>query len=199
LNRNKKLIIASILFFAIVVGIVLCVPTKRKVGPYHSTIITKAINRLPAFVSSKILKDNQKIEIHDCAELKLKIKKLAQEKELNNLFEERFTNIHKEIDGKIYRLRYFKKEHMEGERPRFILYEEDQNEDAHMIENTDYVKGPNYKKIEKEPGEILYSEKGMVMGENNHSLFLHFINGELKSLQGSLPEFTAEAMMDCQY
>lgn len=191
--------VTSLLFFATIVGIVLCVPNKKKTGPYHSTILTNTLKRIPAFVSSKPVEKKQNFEIHNCAELKQKIKKLVEEKELNNIFEERYTNIHKEIDGKIYRLRYFKKEHMEGERPRFILYEEDKNEDAHMIENKDYVKGPNYKKIENGPGDIIYSEKGMVMGEDNHSLFLHFINGELKSLQGSMPSFTDDAMMDCQY
>jgi hypothetical protein len=165
----------------------------------NDTILTKSINPIPDYVSVKDSSTKRNFEIDNCKALKEKILALDKEKNLDKNFELRFKNIHKEIDGKIYRLRFFMKEHNQGEYPRYLLYEEDQNEDAHIIENTAYEKGPNFKKIENSQGEIIYSEKGLLMGEESHSLFIHFVNDQLKDLQGFLPDFTNQKMMDCQY
>ena len=96
----------------------------------------------------------------------------------------RFVNIHKKIDGVIYRFRFFYKETSEGEIPQYLLYQEDDQEEEHLIEVTPYKKGPKYQRNEKLNGEIIYTEEGINLG-TNQDLFFHFENDQLKKVQGN--------------
>lgn len=109
----------------------------------------------------------------------------------NEFISIRFVNLHKKIDGIIFRLRFFYKDGDEGEIPTYLLYEEDANAEEHIIEKTAYKKGELYKKIEKKNGTIIYKEEGMTI-PNKDDLFLHFINGQLKRLQ-------LYPSLDCQF
>lgn len=132
-----------------------------------------------------------------CQELKRKIPPLEELKK-TQVVSERFINVHKRVNGSIFRLRYFHKEHAEGETPTYLLYIEDPEQEAHLMEISSYQKGPEYLRIERAQGEVLYIEKGVNVGEEE-TLFLHFINSELKGLQGTIPELDAKAFIDCRF
>lgn len=122
-----------------------------------------------------------------CTEWQKKYESLSQLKKGDSpLF--RFANIHKRIETTVYRLRHFFKEGPEGEIETFLVYQEDSNETARIVEKGPYKKGKLYHKIEASSGEILYQEEGYNLEED---LFLHYINGKLKTIQNKLGE--------CQY
>lgn len=97
----------------------------------------------------------------------------------------RFVNTHKNIDGVIYRFRFFYKETSENEVPQYLLYQEDDQEEDHLIEVSPYKKGTKFTKFEKKNGITLYSEEGFNVGLDQN-LFLHFENGQLKKIQGPI-------------
>lgn len=110
----------------------------------------------------------------------------------------RFLNIHKRVDGVVYRTRFFYKDSAENEIPTYLLYKEDQNDEEHLIETTAYKKGPQFLKIEKARGEIIYTEEGMNIGADQ-DLFLHYENKVLKDLQGVSPSPEAKDFIECRY
>lgn len=110
----------------------------------------------------------------------------------------RFLNIHKRVDGIVYRTRFFYKDSSENEIPTYLLYKEDQNDEEHLIETTAYKKGPQFLKIEKAQGEIIYTEEGMNIG-TDQDLFLHYENKILKDLQGISPTPEAKDFIECRY
>lgn len=110
----------------------------------------------------------------------------------------RFLNIHKRVDGVVYRTRFFYKDSAENEIPTYLLYKEDQNEDEHIIESTPYKKGPQFLKIEKARGEVIYTEEGMDIGADR-DMFLHYVDGNLKSLSGVSPTPEAKDFIECSY
>lgn len=110
----------------------------------------------------------------------------------------RFINIHKKINNEIFRLRQFYKEANEGEQLIYLLYKEDQNNEDHLIEKSAYKKGPKYLKIEKQTGEIIYTEEAFNLGDDQ-GLFLHFVNQKLKSLQGLPPDSQFPVPLNCLY
>lgn len=110
----------------------------------------------------------------------------------------RFLNIHKKVDGVVYRLRFFYKDGNENEIPTFLLYKEDKNEEEHIIENTAYKKGLQYQHIEGAEGVILYTEEGTNLGLEQ-DLFLHFENNELKDLQGISPHLPVKDYIECRF
>lgn len=103
----------------------------------------------------------------------------------------RFENIHKKIGADIYRLRFFFKDGDEGERQSFLVYLEDQQANANIIEKSTYQKGKLFLKIEKAQGEILYREKGFTHDSENKNLFLQTINDQLVKISGP--------GIDCQF
>lgn len=120
----------------------------------------------------------------NCAEIKGQYANLNEVKK-NHKIENLFFNIHKEIDGKIFRLRFFFKDGENSEIPTYLVYEEDINEEELIIENTSHQKGPLYKKIESAKGEILFTGSAYDMpGELD--LFLYYENNILKDLQGDV-------------
>lgn len=110
----------------------------------------------------------------------------------------RFVNVHKKIDGVVYRLRFFYKDTSESEIPTYLLYQEDQNEEEHLVETSPYKKGTKYLEIEKASGTVIYTEEGVNLGEDQ-DLFLHFENGDLKDLQGLSPLLAEKNFIECRY
>lgn len=106
----------------------------------------------------------------------------------------RFVNTHKKIDGVIYRFRFFYKETSENEVPQYLLYQEDEQEEDHLIEVSPYKKGLKYLKFEKKNGETIYYEEGLNVGIDQN-LFLHYENGQLKKIQGPIEK----KFHDCAY
>jgi len=107
----------------------------------------------------------------------------------------RFNNTHKKIGSQIYRLRYFFKDGDEGEIETYLVYLEDSLENAKIVEKSSYKKGKLFLKIESFPGEILYREEGLNLGDN---LFLHYINNQLMSAQG-LEENASKKFINCRF
>jgi hypothetical protein len=107
----------------------------------------------------------------------------------------RFVNIHKKVDGVVYRTRFFYKDSSENEVPTYLLYREDQNDEPVLVETTKYKKGPKYLEIEKAQGNVVYTEEGVNLGPLQ-SLFLHYENKELKDLQGSND---AKNFIECRF
>ncbi len=110
----------------------------------------------------------------------------------------RFVNVHKKVDGVVYRTRFFYKDGSENEIPTYLLYREDQNEEDHLIETSPYKKGPQYLKIEKAPGTIIYTEEGVNVGAEQ-DLFLHYENKVLKDLQGITPQKEEKNFIECRF
>lgn len=115
----------------------------------------------------------------------------------------RFHNIHKKIEGNVYRLRFFLKDASENEIPTYLVYEENQNEEEMIVENTPYKEGELYKRIKKAEGEIIfeadaYSISRHLKSNPNAELFLHYENDVLKDLQGQ-SEHSSVSVIDCKY
>lgn len=110
----------------------------------------------------------------------------------------RFVNVHKKIDGVVYRTRFFYKDSSENEIPTYLLYKEDQDGVDHLIETSPYKKGPQYLKTEKALGTIIYTEEGVNIGIEQ-DLFLHYENKILKDLQGISPERSEKDFIECRF
>lgn len=110
----------------------------------------------------------------------------------------RFINVHKKVDGFVYRLRFFYKDSSENEIPSYLVYKENQNDEDILTEKTLYKKGKLYRKIEKAPGEIIYTEEGMDVG-SAQDLFLHYENKVLKDLQGISPLTKEQDFIECRF
>jgi hypothetical protein len=110
----------------------------------------------------------------------------------------RFVNIHKKIDGVVYRTRFFYKDSSESEIPTYLLYREDQNDEPVLVETSRYKKGEKYLSIERAVGSIIYTEEGVNIGAEQ-SLFLHYENKELKDLQGISPSPKEKSFIECRF
>ena len=110
----------------------------------------------------------------------------------------RFVNVHKKIDGVVYRTRFFYKDSSENEIPTYLLYKEDQDGVDHLNETSPYKKGPQYLKTEKALGTIIYTEEGVNIGIEQ-DLFLHYENKILKDLQGISPERSEKDFIECRF
>lgn len=113
----------------------------------------------------------------------------------NQKLDVRFNNIHKKIGSQIYRLRSFFKDGDEGEIETYLVYLEDSLENAKIIEKSSYKKGKLFLKIESLPGETIYHEEGLNLGDN---LFLHYVNNQLMSAHG-LKENSNKKFVDCRF
>lgn len=105
----------------------------------------------------------------------------------------RFENVHKRLDGKVFRLRRFYKEGQEGEKPKFLVFEEDKNEEGVLKESSDYKPGNLYQKILEANAEVIYSEEGV---QTANGLFLHYIDGKLHALQGTIKNKNLDCVMN---
>lgn len=123
---------------------------------------------------------NQTEQCHNLREKYQSLKDLNK----NEKTSVRFVNVHKKVDGVVYRTRFFYKDSTENEIPTYLLYREDQNEEPVLVETTKYKKGQKYLEIEKSLGNVVYTEEGVNVGAEQ-GLFLHYENKQLKDLQGS--------------
>lgn len=110
----------------------------------------------------------------------------------------RFVNVHKKVDGIVYRLRFFYKDSSENEIPTYLVYKENQNDEDILTEKSAYKKGKLYNRIEKALGEIIYTEEGMNIGADQ-DLFLHYENKVLKDLQGVSPLPNEKDFIECRF
>lgn len=97
----------------------------------------------------------------------------------------RYQNIHKRMDGSIYRLRFFYKDGAENERKHFLVYKENQSldgEEAEIVEKSPYKKGPLYLKVERNNEEIVYNEEAFTIGSNQET-FVVYINQKINLIQ----------------
>lgn len=134
-----------------------------------------------------------------CTQLRSKFLHLDELMKSEKL-EVRFQNIHKRIGNQIFRLRRFFREGNEAEIESFLVYLEDANESAKIIEKSLHQKGRMYLKIESDPGEILYREVGVNLeNKQQGNLFLHYINNELKGAQGEFTQSDKTENIDCRF
>lgn len=169
----------------------------------HSTTEDKILKKETIEIEKQIQQESEQDDSNDSenqvckkAALLFSNKKLVMSKYSPQL---RFRNIHKKVDGTIYRLRFFYKDGDNGDIPTYLVYKEDSSENEFIVENTSKIKGKLYQKIEKANGEILYdSEAFELQGKND--LFIRYENEEIKELQGFLDIEAQERFpLDCIY
>ena len=199
MDKKKKIFFVSTLIFFIVGGFLLFAPNKKKIKLDSLSADSSPQPARPTFINvSTSATAVSQVQNDVCQTLRAQMPALNDWQKNGQAVSERFTNIHKNINGQIYRLRTFFKEHAEGETPVYLVYKEDQNEEAHIIETSNYKKGREFLKIEKAKGEILYTEKGLSIGDDQ-SFFVHYVNSELKGFQGSFPQNPTLANVDCRF
>lgn len=135
------------------------------------------------------LKNLDQIQNKDCVEYKNKYQNEIKVKSQDQT-SIRYQNIHKSIDGQVYRLRFFYKDGAEGERPQYLVYKENDQDEDILIETSPYKKGKLYLKVERSLGEIIYFEEALAIGKEE-SPYLVFINGQLTLYQ--------ENEIDCRF
>lgn len=205
MKGKKKKILLIVLTLLVITRLVLTYSEHQKSKTEHITDVSPAPitdNISPDANLSKI-PDEAVIAHHSnekdnlCQSLRGRYANLRELRKVEKVTT-RFVNIHKKVDGHVYRLRFFYKDGTESEIPTFLLYKEDSNDDEHIIENKSYKKGQQYTSIEKAEGEILYTEEGVNLGQDQ-DLFLHFENNELKDLQGISPYLPVKDYIECRF
>jgi hypothetical protein len=127
-------------------------------------------------------------ELSDHAKECDELKKTFAQMPHDSAYTLRFSNVHKSIGKTIYRLRHFFKDGDENEIETFLVYKEDSQERASIVEKSTRTKGSHYLKIENAPGQIIYHEEGY---SSTDEVFLHYINNKLEGLQSD--------ETDCKY
>ncbi len=107
----------------------------------------------------------------------------------NHASELRMRNKHLQVDGEIYRLRQFYDDGDEGERLTYLVYIEDADEFATIIERSPYKKGSKYLELEKRNAQILFEEEAYSVED----LYMHYRNGKLIRAAGSF----ANSHLEC--
>lgn len=105
----------------------------------------------------------------------------------------RFENTHLRFEGKVFRLRRFFKEGAENEKEKFLVLEENENEEATLKESSDYKPGTLFQKLSNVSAEVIYKEEGV---QTQSGVFLHYINGKLQSLQGTIQDKNLDCVMN---
>ena len=152
-----------------------------------SDIPAEAVTERNAKIAKNLICDSMKASYINIDEVKKKEK-----------IDIRFVNIHKKVDGIVYRLRYFLKESSESEIPTYLVYKENQNDEDILTEKSAYKKGKLYNKIEKSTGDILYTEEAMNIGQEQ-DLFLRYENRALRDLQGVSTLQGEKDLIECQF
>ncbi len=166
---------------------------KKKNEELIGNIDNKSINT----ISENSINDFKKeISVNPCLYFKKQYENIDLIKKEKH--SQRFLNIHKRIDGEVYRLRIFFKETNEGEKMVFLVYKEDIGEIEHIIEKSDYKRGKLFKKVEAEAGDIIFRDEAITLGDEEN-LFLHFVNNKIKSIQGRPLEFSSTKELNCQF
>lgn len=191
-KNKKKILVFVILGILILARIIIQLESKPE------------IDAIPG--SMKMVSENEHVESKDKIDSRLSALLSSQCSDAQLLFADiqevkkiktsstRYVNTHKSIDGVIYRFRFFYKETSENEVPQYLLYQEDEAEEDHLIEVSPYKKGLKYLKFEIKNGETIYIEEGLNVG-TDQNLFLHYENGQLKKIQGPFEK----KILDCTY
>lgn len=204
--KSKKNRILIILALLIIVRIVIVIFENKNKVVIHSTPTTLAETQtrqlnpdanLAKSPNEAVTSQNSTTQNDVCKSMRAHYQNLNEIKKIEKS-SMRFVNIHKKVDGLVYRTRFFFKDSSENEIPTYLLYREDKNEEPILIETTPYKKGPQYLKIENADGEILYTEEGVNMGVDQ-DLFLHYENKELKDLQGISPLREEKDFIECRF
>lgn len=116
-----------------------------------------------------------------CNEFKNKYKNVNEIKK-QEVTNTRHQNIHKSVDGQIFRLRYFYKDGAEGERLQYLVYKENEQDEDILIETSPYKKGKQYQKVENALGKIIYFEEALTLGKDE-TPYLVYVNGQLTHYQ----------------
>lgn len=148
---------------------------------FQPTILKQGIS------SQKIIKrpsdssTTDKRSTDECQGLKIKYEDLNGLKKAGPL-NERFENLHYQIDGVVYRIRKFYKETSEGEQLKYIVFKESSEDEINIIETNSYKPGKIYSSIKNNRNkELLYKEEGFSLKSNN--FFLHYVNNKLTSIK----------------
>lgn len=203
--KSKKNILIIVLAALIVARIVIVIMENKKAD--HSVLSPTAtpaeihvINpdaNLSKAPEEAVTSQNETSQNDLCQSMRAHYQNLSEVQKIEKT-SVRFVNVHKKVDGVVYRTRFFYKDTSEGEIPTYLLYKEDQNEADHLIETSAYKKGPQYLKIEKALGSIIYTEEGVNIGAAQ-DLFLHYENKVLKDLQGVSPQRSEKDFIECRF
>lgn len=143
------------------------------------------------------------IKITAQTECEQKLQKLEASHPLQKLraqgeAELRMRNLHLQFEGEIYRLRQFYDDADEGERLTYLVYEEDEDEFASIIERTLYQKGERYQELERYyregQAQKLFEEEAFTV----HALYLHYRNGKLIHAAGTLDDSHLECTLQSE-
>lgn len=129
--------------------------------------------------------------VFEKSECERKLDAIEQSHPLNNLrlqnaTDQRMRNLHLQFEGEIYRLRQFYDDADEGERLTYLVYEEDEDEFATIIERTLYQKGPKYQELQQHyqagRAQKLFEEEAYSVD----GLYLHYRGDKLIHAAGLL-------------
>ncbi len=158
----------------------------EKANLHTSDISPQAAQAKQVLLAQNALPSSRNLQAEDpCLELKKEnspyasIEKLKAKEKVDS----RFENTHLRFEGKVFRLRRFYKEGSENEKEKFIVLEENKNEEATLKESNDHKPGKLFQKLLNAPTEVIYTEEGV---QTQSGVFLHYINGKLQSLQGTI-------------
>lgn len=203
--KSKKYILIIVLAALIVARIVIFVMENKKADhsvlsptatPAEVQVINPDVN-LSKTPEEAVTSQNETSQSDLCQSMRAHYQNLSEVQKMEKT-SIRFVNVHKKVDGVVYRTRFFYKDSSESEIPTYLLYKEDQNEEDHLIETSPYKKGPQYLKIEKAFGTIIYTEEGVNIG-SEQDLFLHYENKILKDLQGISPQRSEKDFIECRF
>ncbi len=201
--KSKKNILIIVLALLIVARIMIVFFEKKADHTVTSTTTDTEVHTLnPDATLSKtpqeaVTSQNPTTQSDICESMRSHYQNLSEVQKMEKT-SIRFVNVHKKVDGVVYRTRFFYKDSSENEIPTYLLYKEDQEEVDHLIETSPYKKGPQYLKIEKAPGTIIYTEEGVNIGVEQ-DLFLHYENKVLKDLQGISPQRAEKDFIECRF
>jgi hypothetical protein len=205
--KSKKNILIIVLGVLIIARIIIVILENKKIentaidsAPSSSPVKEHTLNpdaNLSKTPQEAVTSQNSVAQSDNCHSMRERYQNLREVQKVEKT-SIRFVNVHKKVDGIIYRTRFFYKDSSESEIPTFLLYKEDQNEEAHLIETSPYKKGPQYLKIEKSLGSIIYTEEGVNIGADQ-DLFLHYENKVLRDLQGVDPQRSEKDFIECRF
>jgi hypothetical protein len=206
--KSKKNILIIVLAVLIIVRIVIILLENKRIANEQSasdiegsiSVVTPEINpdvTLSKTPSAAVTSQNTPAQIDQCKMMRERFQNLNEVRK-NEKTSIRFVNVHKKVDGIVYRTRFFYKDSSENEIPTYLLYRENQNDEPLLVETTRYKKGEKYLSIEKASGSIVFTEEGVNIGAEQ-SLFLHYENKELKDLQGVSPLQKEKSFIECRF
>ncbi len=160
---NKKYLIAGVLLLAALIGS-FAFFNDKKVASHSVTDEIPSLDQSTPVISDVNISDAPTEAVTQknadlsrsalCQTLKANYANIEEIKK-NEKADLRFFNIHKKVDGIVYRLRFFYKDSSENEIPTYLVYTENQNDEDILTEKSAYHKGKLYKKVEKAQGEMI--------------------------------------------